>query len=93
MRIKKGIKNIALLLGTTVAPALASVSCFNVFKFLEPTAKIIKTDDAKPPAGFNHNDSRKQVEDLFNKYKNYLLVDTSKESKPFLKELFSYSNY
>ncbi|CBH40530.1 CDS14 family ICE transfer lipoprotein [Mycoplasmopsis agalactiae] len=86
MRIKKGIKNIALLLGTTVAPALASVSCFNVFKILEPTATIIKTDDAKPPAGFNHNDSRKQVEDLFNKYKGHLLVDTSKESQPFLKE-------
>nr|WP_307924984.1 hypothetical protein [Mycoplasmopsis bovis] len=52
MRIKKEIKDIALLLGTTVAPALASVSCLNVLKILEPTAKIIKTDNVRPPAGF-----------------------------------------
>lgn len=88
MRIKKGIKNIALLLGTTVAPALASVSCLNVLKILEPTAKIIKTDNVRPPAGFNFNEHKENVNEylLNNKYRGYFLIDSSKEPKQFLKE-------
>lgn len=59
MRIKKGIKNIVLLLGIIVVLVLVSVFCFNVFKILELIVIIIKIDDVKLLVGFNYNDSRK----------------------------------